>query len=251
MNTSENQSASADASLAGKRVVVLGGTSGIGFATAAAAVAAGAQVVIASKRQARVDEAKQQLGTQAEGHALDLTNETEVRDFFAQVGAFDHLVFTAGDPLLVGEVASIDLNQVRQALELRVFGVLTAVKYAQAHLRPGGSIVLSSGAAGLRPLKAWAVTATICGALEALTRALAVELAPLRVNAVAPGMVRTEMWDSMPESQREVVFAGAAQRLPVGYVASAADLAKSYLYLMQQPYSTGQMLVVDGGSVLV
>ncbi|RZK62199.1 MAG: SDR family NAD(P)-dependent oxidoreductase, partial [Hymenobacter sp.] len=101
---SENQAATSVTPLAGKRVVVLGGTSGIGFATAAAAVAAGAQVIIGSKRQARVDEAKQQLGAHAEGHALDLTNEAQVRDFFAEVGAFDHLVFTAGDPLLLGEL---------------------------------------------------------------------------------------------------------------------------------------------------
>lgn len=248
---SENQSASSAAPLTGKRVVVLGGTSGIGFATAAAAVAAGAQVVVASKRQARVDEAKQQLGANAEGHALDLTNEAQVRDFFAQVGAFDHLVFTAGDPLLLGELASTDLGLARQALELRYFGALTAVKYAQPLLRPGGSIVLTSGSAGLRPSKGWTVAASICGAMEALTRALAVELAPLRVNTVAPGLVRTEMWDGVPETHREDMYTSATQRLPVGYVASAADIAQTYLYLMQQPYSTGQTLVVDGGSVLV
>jgi len=167
------------------------------------------------------------------------------------VGAFDHLVFTAGDPLLLGELAATDLGQARQALELRYFGALTAVKYAQPHLRPGGSIVLTSGAAGRRPSKGWTIAASICGAMEALTRALAVELAPLRVNTVAPGLVRTEMWEDVPEAHREGMYASATQRLPVGYVASAADIAKTYLYLMQQPYGTGQTLVVDGGSVLV
>ena len=247
----ENQLTSSAASLAGKRVVVLGGTSGIGFATAAAAVAAGAHVVVASKQPARLDEATQRLGPHAEGHALDLTHDAQVRDFFAQVGTFDHLVVTAGDPLLLGEFVATELSAMRQALEVRYFGALTAVKYAQPHLRPGGSIVLTSGAAGLRPSKGMAVVASLCGAVEALVRALAVELAPLRVNAVAPGMVRTEVWEGVPEAHREAMFASAGQRVPVGYVASAADLAKTYLYLMQQSYVTGQTLVVDGGSVLV
>ena len=244
----DNQSAN---TLAGKRVVVLGGTSGIGFATAVAALAAGAQVVVASSQQARVAEAVQQLGSGAEGHTLDLTNEAQVRAFFAKVGAFDHLVSTVGDPLLRGELAATELSAMRQALELRYFGTLTAVKYAQPHVRAGGSIVLTGGTAGRRPPKGLAVVASICGALEALTRALAVELAPLRVNIVVPGLVRTEMWAGRPADQVETMVTSASQKLPVGYVADAADLASSYLYLMQQPYGTGQALVVDGGGVFV
>ena len=237
--------------LAGQRVVVLGGTSGVGFATAAAAHAAGAEVIVASRQPARVAAAVQQLGPGATGHALDLSDEAQVRDFFAGLGAFDHLVFTAGDALQFGELATTELPAVRHLFEVRYFGALTAVKYAGPHLRPGGSVTLASGVAGLRPLKGWTGVASLCGAMEALTRALAVELAPVRVNAVATGMVRTEMWASTPEERREAIFAEAGQKLPVGYVASAADIARTYLYLLQQPNSTGQTLVVDGGSVLV
>jgi len=110
---------------------------------------------------------------------------------------------------------------------------------------------LTNGIAGLRPRKGWTVAASICGATEALTRALAVELAPIRVNAVCPGPVKTELWSEMPEAEREAMYRETARRLPVGRVGEAQDLAQTYLYLMQEPYSTGQVIVVDGGAVLV
>jgi NAD(P)-dependent dehydrogenase (short-subunit alcohol dehydrogenase family) len=105
--------------------------------------------------------------------------------------------------------------------------------------------------AGLRPRKGWVVAAAVCGAMEALTRALAVELAPIRVNLVCAGIVRTELWGNMPESERNALFDQAGQRLPVGRVGEADDLAETYLYLMREHFSTGAMIVVDGGGVLV
>ena len=95
------------------------------------------------------------------------------------------------------------------------------------------------------------MAASICGAIEALTRALAVELAPTRVNAVCPGVVRTELWSNMAQSDRDVMYRGGAERLPVGRVGSPEALADAYLYLMRQGHSTGQVIVVDGGAVLV
>ena len=125
-----------------------------------------------------------------------------------------------------------------------------AAKYGSPHIASGGSITLSSGVAGLRPRKGWTVAASICGAVEALTRALAVELAPIRVNAVCPGLVRTDLWIDMTEPDRERMYRDAGQRLPVSRVGEADDLAQTYLYLMREGFSTGQVVVVDGGGVL-
>lgn len=234
-----------------KRVIVLGGSAGIGLATAQAAAAEGAQVVIASSNPARLANALQTLPAGSEGYALDLTDEAQVAAFFDQRGAFDHLVFTAGESLLLGAVAATSLAAMRQAFELRYFGALMAVKYAQPQLRPGGSVVLTTGIASRRPSKGWAVGASLCGAMDGLTRALAVELAPIRVNAVSPGVVKTDLWASLPQAAREAMFAGIGQQLPVGRVGEAAEVAQTYLYLLRQSFSTGQIVVVDGGGVLV
>lgn len=237
--------------LINQRVIILGGSAGIGLATAQAAAAEGAQVIIASSNQTRVERALQTLPASAQGHALDLADEAQLQAFFAKIGDFDHLIFTAGDALQVGELATTSLVAVQRAFEVRYFGALAAVKYAQPHLRPGGSVVLTTGIASRRPGKGWAVGASICSAVEGLTRALAVELAPIRVNAVSPGIVKTDLWASMPAAERDAMYTHFAQTLPVGRAGEAADIAQTYLYLLRQPFSTGQTVVVDGGGVLV
>ena len=168
----------------GKRIVVLGGTSGMGFATAAMAAREGAAVVVASSRRESVDRAVARLPKGTEGHTIDLSNEEHVRDFFNSIGAFDHLVFTAGDMMQMSEVSKTNVEQARHFFDLRFWGAFMAAKYGRSQIRPGGSIVLTSGIAGRRPQKGLTVAAGISGAVEALTRALAVELAPIRVNAV-------------------------------------------------------------------
>jgi NAD(P)-dependent dehydrogenase (short-subunit alcohol dehydrogenase family) len=238
-------------SLAGQRLVVLGGTAGIGLATAQAAAHAGAAVVVVSSRADRVAQALAQLPAGATGHCADLTDEAQVQALFARIGRFDHLVFTAGDALQLGDVADTALGQVRQAFELRYFGALAAVKHAAPQLAPGGSIVLTTGIAALRPGRGWAVGASICGAMDALTRALAVELAPIRVNAVSPGVVKTDLWAPLAAADRQALYEQTGQRLPVGRVGEAADVAQTYLYLLREKFSTGQTIVVDGGAVLV
>ena len=238
-------------SLSGKRVVILGGTSGIGLATAKAAEREGAAVVIASSRRERLDRALAALRSGAEGEVVDVADETQVRALFERIGAFDHLVFTAGESLQLEPLAAMQVERARGFVNVRFWGAFMAAKYGSPRIRPGGSITLTNGIAGLRPRKGWTVAASICGAMEALTRALAVELAPIRVNAVCPGTVRTELWSGMTESARETMYRDAAQRLPVGRVGEADDLAETYLYLMREGFSTGQVLVVDGGAVLV
>ncbi len=237
--------------LHGKRIVVLGGTSGMGFATAAMAAREGAAIVVASSRRESVDRAVARLPKGTEGHTIDLSNEEHVRDFFTHIGACDHLVFTAGDMLQMSEVSETNVEQARHVFDLRFWGAFMAAKYGRSQIRPGGSIVLTSGIAGRRPQKGLTVGAGISGAVEALTRALAVELAPIRVNAVCPGPVITEMWGSMAEEDHAAMSGRIGQTLLVGRAGEPHDLAHAYLYLMREGFSTGQVIIVDGGTTLV
>ncbi len=237
--------------LHGTRVVVLGGTAGIGLATARSAAGAGAQVVVASHNKARVDQALSDLPPGTEGHAVDLTDEAAVASLFTHIGAFDHLVYTAGDPLTLGELSALDFPTMRAALDVRVWAALTAVKHARPWLRTGGSITLTTGAAGRRPTAGWAVAASSCGAVESLTRALAVELAPIRVNAVMAGMVKTDLWAPIAGPAAAELYEQTGRRLPVGRVGEPDDVAAAYLYLMTNGFSTGAIVEVDGGHVLV
>lgn len=244
-------STSASTPLRNQHVVLLGGTSGIGLATARAALAAGASVTVVSSSTRRVAEAVAGLGDRAEGRTVDLNHESAVRALFEQVGPFDHLVYSAGDSLRTGALVDMPLDRVRQVFDVRVFGAIAAVKHATPYLRRGGSVVLTSGIASLRPQNGWAALASACAAMEGLTRALAVELAPIRVNLVSPGLVRTPLWANLSEADRETLYATSESVLPVGRVGEAEDIAQTYVHLMTNRYATGQTIVVDGGGVLV
>jgi NAD(P)-dependent dehydrogenase (short-subunit alcohol dehydrogenase family) len=238
-------------SLQDKRIVILGGTSGLGFATAEASAREGAKLVIASGTEARVAKALAKLPKGTEGHVADFTDEGQVQALFDKIGAFDHLVYTAGDWLLLNDFAATSIADAKRAFDVRFWGAMTAAKYGAPHIRAGGSIVLTTGIASARPPKGWVVPSSLLGGMEALTRALAVELAPIRVNIVSPGVVRTEMWDALPDEAREGLYRDVGAKLLVGHVGEPSEVAETYLYLMRQTYSTGQVVVVDGGGVLV
>jgi NAD(P)-dependent dehydrogenase (short-subunit alcohol dehydrogenase family) len=237
--------------LQGKSVLVLGGASGIGLATAHAAVARGAIVTVTSRSAERAVRIARELGAGARGEAADLTKEEETRALYERVGPFDHLVYTAGDELVLSPIGKLDLAAARRAFEVRVFGALVAVKHGAPRIRAGGSITLTHGIAGTRPSAGWAIGASVCGAMESLARALAVELAPVRVNAVSPGFVRTPLWNPIPEAEREALFRDAGRKLLTGRVGEAREIAEAYCFLMENPFTTGQTVIVDGGGVLV
>ena len=237
--------------LTGKKVVILGGSSGIGLATAKAAAAEGAEIIIISSNWQRIDNALRELPEGSKGFAADLTNEKQVQDLFSNLGAFDHLVYTAGESLQLKNLEDIAIDEAKKFFDLRYWGALTAVKYAAPHINKGGSITLTGGVASLRPGAGWALGASICAAMEGFTRTMAIELAPLRVNLVSPGVVRTNLWSDMSAADRNAMYSNIGNQLPLKYVAEAEDIAQSYMYLIRQPYSTGQMIVVDGGYVLV
>ncbi len=235
-------------SLAGKRVVVIGGSSGIGFAVAAIARERGAEAVIASSNASRVDAAVARLPGST-GRAVDLRDEASLSRFFDELGAFDHLVITAGDWSGAVPVAirDLDLAALNERLALRFSGVLAAIKHGSRTIAPDGSITLTSGMLVNRPRKGRALVTAIGGATEHLARALAVDLAPVRVNAVCPGLILTEPVQQMPEEMVRRYVAG----LPLPRAASPSEAAMAYVYLMLNGYVTGQVLAVDGGGLLV
>jgi NAD(P)-dependent dehydrogenase (short-subunit alcohol dehydrogenase family) len=238
-------------SLNGQRVVVLGGTSGIGFATAQAAARQGAAVTVVSNNPSNVQRALAMLPENASGEVADLTDRVQVDTVFERIGQFDHLVFTAGEAFQLMDLGSMDLGVAQELFTLRYFGTLSAIQAAAPRIRPNGSIVLSTGIAGDRAGPGWSVGASICGAVESLTRVLAVELAPIRVNAVSPGLIRTPLWARMPAADREQMYASVAASIPVGRAGEPQDIADTFVFLMNQGFATGSIITVDGGAVLV
>jgi len=241
--------------LKGKRVVVLGGTSGIGLAVAQAAAEEGASVVVASHREEAVNRARAALsaqpGSEVTAQVVDVSREDAIQAFFTGAGRFDHLAYTCGDDLPIGPLARVDLRVARARFEVRYWGAVAAVKYGAPSIREGGSIVLTSGFSATRPRPGWTSQASIQSAVEGLTRALALELGPLRVNAVSPGVSRTPRWDAWTEEARAAFYRNEVERLPVKRVGEASDLAAAFIYLMKNPYATGCVLPVDGGGALV
>jgi len=237
--------------LQGKRVIILGGSSGLGLATAKAAAAEGAKVVIVSGNRGRIDEALKDLPVGSEGDAVDLGKEENIKNFFNRLGNFDHLVYTAGENLSLVNISDIQVSMAREFFNLRYWGAFASVKYGAPHINKGGSVNLTSGIASTRPGRGWSLASSICGAMEGLVRALAVELAPIRVNSVVPGVVKTNLWGSMTEADRESLYRNVGDSLLVKRVGEAEDIAQAFLYLMKQQFGTGQNIIVDGGTVLV
>jgi NAD(P)-dependent dehydrogenase (short-subunit alcohol dehydrogenase family) len=235
-------------SLNGKRVIVIGGASGIGFAVAALAREIGAEVVIASRGATKIAAAVERLPG-ATGRTVDLRDESSVSDFFEKLGAFDHLAMTAGDWGGTRFVATkdLDLAAARDGFEIRFWGVLAAVKYGSRTIAPNGSITMTSGLMTHRPRKGAPLATAIGGAVEHLARGLAIDIAPVRINAVCPGMILTEIVKQAPEETLRAWVAG----LPLPRGALPTEAATTYVYLMLNGYVTGQTLAVDGGGLLV
>lgn len=235
--------------LAGRTVVVVGGTSGIGLATARQAAAAGARVVVAGRDPARLAAASEAVpGVVAV--AADVLDEASLAALFETAGTVDHLVQAAGD-VSGGRLAVTGDEELRPAIDVRVWGAVHAVRQAAARLARDGSVTLVSGGVSVRPVPGTVAAAAAAGAVEAMARALAVELAPVRVNAVCPGLVATPLIDRAFGERRDERFAAVAARLPVGRVGTADDVAAAILFLATNGYVTGEVLHVDGGERLV
>ena len=236
-------------SIAGQHVVVLGGTSGFGFATALAAAAAGARVSIASRSAEKLRGALDRLGNSASGACVDVTDKPALEAYFANLGALDHLAVTVGDAMVGKPILELTDAEARAAFEVRFWGQFNAVRAAHPYISRSGSITLVSGLAGQRATPGRGIFAGVLGGLEGMVKSFAAELGPVRVNGVCAGVVETELWHRLPEAERKATFAKIATHLPVGRVGKPEDIAEAYLYLMRNGFSTGETIVVDGGSL--
>jgi NAD(P)-dependent dehydrogenase (short-subunit alcohol dehydrogenase family) len=232
--------------LAGKTVVVVGGSSGIGLATAEIAKREGAEVVIASRNPERLKTAADKIAAKA--IPTDVTNDESVAALFRECGSVDHVVVTAAQ-LRSGPFKTVSMDDVRSTMEGKFWGAWRVAR--EANIRPGGSLTLVSGFLSMRPRPAAAIVGAANGALESLTRSLALELAPVRVNCVSPGIIDTPIRAAMPDAARQEMLAKVAAGLPVGRVGIADDIAQQILFFMTIGFATGSIVYIDGGALIV
>jgi NAD(P)-dependent dehydrogenase (short-subunit alcohol dehydrogenase family) len=232
--------------LAGQRVVVVGGTSGMGLATVRAALAQGADVVAAGRRPF----ARREPATGARQEVVDVTSEESVRELFQNVGELDHLLVTAS-PGSPGAFLEQDLASARTYMDGKFFGSWTCARFAAPRIRARGSITLVTGGAVVRPPAHGSMIAAAFAAIEALTRALAVELGPQRVNTIRPGYTDSEMWQFLSDGQRDDLRRRVADALPVRRMGTPEDVAHAAVFLMTNPQVTGTVLEVTGGETLI
>ncbi len=242
------------ATLMGKKIVIVGGSSGIGLGVAVATLESGADVVIVGRSPEKLEAAQRTLaaGRRLRGVAADMTSEPEVARLFDEVGAFDHLVSTAGTPPPNDPIDRTDLDVVRRFVDNKLLGTVMLAKHAVPKLRKGGSMTFTSGINKDRPpVPGGAVVAAIAGSFGYFARALALELAPTRVNIVSPGWVDTPMWDEIVGEAKSGFFQEMAPRLPTRRIATPADVASAYVYLMESEFTTGETIRIDGGHSLI
>lgn len=227
--------------LAGKRVVVIGGTSGIGRAIAEHAAATGAQVIAASRTAGDSAPAPQIALEQ-----VDLTSTSSIEALFQRVGAFDHLVLSAG-PGAMGTVRQLSSEAARPFMDTKFWGYYDAIRFAAEHIAADGSMTLVGGGASRKHAPGRPMMAAINAALEALGKANAIDLAPVRVNVIAPGLVDTPAYAGLPAEVRDGMLAGYAATVPAGRAGLPEDVATAALFLMTNTFVTGTVLDVDGG----
>lgn len=232
--------------LANQKVVVVGGSSGIGLSTAELAKREGAEVIIAARNPERLDVAAKKLNATA--IPADVTSDESVAELFRKCGPVDHVVVTAAQ-LRTGAFKTVKMEDVRATMEGKFWGAWRVARAAE--IRPGGSLTLVTGFLSIRPRPNSAIVGAANGALESLARSLALELAPVRVNAVSPGIIDTPIRAAMPEEARRDMLAKTAAALPVGRVGVGEDIARQIMAFMTIGFATGSIVYLDGGALIV
>ncbi|KAH9845419.1 NAD(P)-binding protein [Teratosphaeria destructans] len=249
-----------------KKVLIIGGSSGIGFCTAEALVEHGAVVTISSSNPDRVNKTLEKLkqsypsaASRISGHPANFgdiqtieENLKTLLDAATKNGKLDHIIWTAGDALATMKLESIDIEKVLKAGAVRFFGPMFLSKYAKQYLNAGpqSSITLTTGAVSERPNPDWSVVNSYATGLQGMTRGFALDLAPIRVNLVSPGAVETELWDGLPEDVRKHLFESYSNKMPTGRIGQPEHLAETYVYLLKDENISGSMISSNGGVLL-
>jgi NAD(P)-dependent dehydrogenase (short-subunit alcohol dehydrogenase family) len=244
----------ADTDIAKSKIVIVGGSSGMGLALTKRCLDSGAEVVIVGRSEKKLNRASEALRNPAGLSAIvaDIAHEDQVADLFGQIGRIDHIVSTAADIEGAYELLpAIDLKAAQRVVESKFYGPLLLAKHGAPQLSANGSITFTSGIAAYRPVARGAVVAAVNAALEGLVRALAVELAPIRINAVSPGWVDTPIWSFVAGDRKDETLDAMAKRLPVGRIGQPDDIADAIAFLMSNGFTTGTVLHVEGGHRLI
>jgi len=235
----------------GQRVVIIGASAGIGEATAKAFAAQGAVVIITGRSKERLDQAAQRIGLPVQVAELNATDRAALDAFFAASGPIDHLVLAASPGAVgAGPIADLDESALRQAFDGKFFAHVKAIQAALPQLKADGSVTIISAVSARAAFAGTVGLAAANGALETIVGPLAVELAPLRVNAVSPGVIDTHWWDGMPADQRRAYFDAVAAVTPVRRVGRPEDVADAVVYLAGAGFVSGTVLECTGGAHL-
>lgn len=230
--------------------LIVGGSSGIGLATARLLRTHDATVHVTGRNRSRLD-ALRVTDPELVLHQADGTARAAMDSLCAEIGQIDWLVLTMSGGEGAGAFASLDLDALRGAFEAKFWGYLTSMQAALPHLAADGSITLVSAGSARASIPGSAGLAAVNGAIEAMIKPLAVELAPVRVNAISPGPVDTHWWSALPDEVRRDFFAAMGETLPVGRVATAEDVAESVVLAATNRNLTGTVIETDGGARLV
>lgn len=231
--------------LDGDKVFVIGGSSGIGLEIARLANSVGARVTIASRSQEKLDAARTELGTGVEAVQIDVLHDSSVNAAFEKIGLVDHVVFTPPGGT-VGKIREINTDAALRGLDAKIMAAVRTAKYAK--IANTGSLTFITGQFARRPLPGMIMGAVVNGAIDVLGKGLAVELAPLRVNMISPGVIDTPLHARLPDEMRTNMFKNAAARLPVGRIGRPEDIAKMAIQIMTNGFLTGSIIEVDGGA---
>jgi NAD(P)-dependent dehydrogenase (short-subunit alcohol dehydrogenase family) len=236
-----------------QRIIVIGGSSGIGLAVAKAAEDAGADVLIASSSETKLDHALKQLSGKVKGVIVNVANEESVQSLFHDIDEIDHIAVTVGTTYKPAQVAESELSESHKPFLVKYWGQFLVAKYGGPRLSKHGTLTLTSGVWSQRPAKTMAAQASVNAAIEALGRTLALELAPRRVNVVSPGFIDTgKLLAHLPADERAAKLQETkAAGLPSQRAGQAEDVASAFLFAMQNPYLTGQVLFLDGGASII
>jgi NAD(P)-dependent dehydrogenase (short-subunit alcohol dehydrogenase family) len=232
-------------SLSGSRVLVIGGSGGIGLATARLAAELGAHVTVASRSPDRVAAAVAGIGPTAQGRVVDVTSDESVQALFEDKTQWDHVIVT-GSQVTIQPVRQLPLDTARAAFDSKFWGFYRVAKFA--NITAGGSLSVLTGFLGTRPAAGRALMGAINASLDNLVKGLALELKPVRVNAVSPGMTNSTMWAEMDSEARSAMFARAAGTYPAGRVGEPDEIARQLLLLAATGFATGTVVLLDGGA---
>lgn len=230
-----------------KTVLVVGRGSGIARAITLLARAQGARVVVAGRDKAKLADAYNDPGISAE--VVGMTDDASIAALAERVGPVDHVVSTASARAR-GNLAELQRDNLRTSFDTKVIGPTMLAKYLASQINPGGSLVLFSGVHAFKHNVGYLGVGITNGAVDFLTRWLAVELAPIRVNAISPGVIDTGAWDAMGEDGKQDYFKHIAEHNPAGRIGTPDDIAGAVLFAMTNTFMTGMTLKIDGGQPL-